>query len=223
MQTPHGIEIPVSKEFSRPWLLRKISRGRYEKEEIAGALALVNSDDSVLECGAGLGVLGTTVARLRRPRKMVSFEANPGLIPVIQAAYERNQVSDIISVKHGVVLSGPALPRMVEFNIASRFAFSSLGTPQRELAETVSVPVHDFASVRIKLRPTVLLMDIEGGEHDFLGAADLAGINSIVVEFHPDIYGSEGMEFCKSTLREAGFAPEAEISTDTVWAAKRTR
>ncbi|MEW9920209.1 FkbM family methyltransferase [Marimonas sp. MJW-29] len=217
----HGIEVPESFAVSPKWLVRKINNGRYEKEEIAGALELVGSADRVLECGAGIGIVGTTVAHNRRPQKILSFEANPNMIPVVEATYRHNRVDDIISVTHGALMSEEEPPETVDFNISKRFAFSSLATPEREISETVSVPVHRFDAVKEDFKPTALLMDIEGGELPFLEAADLSGINSVVIEFHPEVYGQEGMMRCKELLRTAGFEPLPRKSTETVWAAQR--
>ena len=219
--TCHGIQIPASFAVEPRWLVRKINNGRYEKEEIAGALHLVSDQDRVLECGAGIGIVGTTIAHNRRPKKMLSFEANPNMIPVVEATYKHNRVGDIISVTHGALMSAKDAPETISFNISKRFAFSSLDAPQRELSETVSVPVHNFADVKEDFKPTVLLMDIEGGELDFLEGADLSGINTVVMEFHPEVYGTDGMARCKTLLTDAGFEPVTRKSTDTVWAASR--
>ncbi|KIN63739.1 Methyltransferase, FkbM family [Sulfitobacter noctilucicola] len=218
----HGIEVPQSHAVGPKWLVRKINNGRYEKEEIAGALFLVDEGDRVLECGAGIGIVGTSVAHNCKPAVMRSFEANPHLIEVVEATYRRNGVDDRISVTHGALMAGKNIPQKIDFNVSKRFAFSSLDAPQRELSETVSVPVHDFAKLKEDFRPTVLLMDIEGGELDFLREADLSGINVVVMEFHPEVYGQEGMEFCKAQIRKAGLEPVKGKSTETVWAAQRT-
>jgi FkbM family methyltransferase len=219
--TCHGIQVPGSFAVGPKWLIRKINNGRYEKEEIAGALDLISPSDRVLECGAGIGIVGTTVAHNCKPEKMLSFEANPNLIPVIEATYKHNKVDGTISVTHGALLSGADAPETITFNISKRFAFSSLDAPKRELSEQVTVPVHNFADVKKDFAPTVLLMDIEGGELGFLEGADLSGINVVVMEFHPDIYGIDGMKRCKELLRKAGLNPVAKKSSEFVWAAQR--
>lgn len=219
--TCYGIQVPKSSAVMPRWLIRKINNGRYEKQEIAGALHLVSTEDRVLECGAGIGIVGTTIAHNRRPQRMLSFEANPHMIPVVEATYKHNRVDDIISVTHGALMSGKGAPKYIDFNISKHFVFSSIDMPQRELSETVSVPVHSFDKVRNDFKPTVLLMDIEGGELAFLEDADLSGINAVVVEFHPDVYGEDGMARCQEILTGAGFEPIHRKSTETVWAAHR--
>ncbi|AXI43942.1 FkbM family methyltransferase [Sulfitobacter sp. SK011] len=217
----HGIQVPKSFATDPKWLVRKINNGRYEKEEIAGALHLVKSTDRVLECGAGIGIVGTTIAHNCKPQKVLSFEANPNLIPVIEATYKHNKVDHTISVTNGALLSGNDVPESVTFNVSKRFAFSSLDTPKRELSEQITVPAYDYAAVKADFAPTVLLMDIEGGELDFLEGADLSGINVVVMEFHPDVYGMDGMSRCKQLLRQSGLDPVPRKSSEFVWAAQR--
>tara|TARA_R110002049_G_scaffold10127_3_gene50465 strand:- start:174158 stop:176041 length:1884 start_codon:yes stop_codon:yes gene_type:complete len=217
----HGIQVPKSFAVASKWLVRKINNGRYENKEIAGALTLVSPTDRVLECGAGIGVVGTTIAHNCKPQKMLSFEANPNLIPVIEATYQHNKVDHIISVTHGALMSGADLPDSTTFNISKRFAYSSLHAANSEDFVQVTVPVHDFATVKNDFAPTALMMDIEGGELDFLEGADLSGINLVVMEFHPSIYGVEGMNRCKDLLRQAGFSPVPKKSSEFVWAARR--
>ncbi|MEM7268241.1 MAG: FkbM family methyltransferase [Pseudomonadota bacterium] len=218
--TTHGIEIPATAYTESPRLRSKIQKGRYEIHEIMGALEVVGPDDRVLECGSGLGVVGTIVAHHRRPKMIRSYEANPGLISVLEQTYAHNKVDDCISVTHGALMSEPDAPETVSFNVTRRFAASSLAAPKRGLVETIDAPVHRFEDVRGELSPTVLLMDIEGAELDFLEHADLTGIHSVVMEFHPDVYGEDGMARCKKILNEAGFEPLPECSIDTVWTAR---
>lgn len=175
----------------------------------------------MLECGAGIGIVSTVVAVNRRPQEILAFEANPDMIDVIEATYKVNNVADVISVVNAALVSEPDPPEELSFHISKRFSFSSTRTPKKELSRTVSVPVKRFADVQKSFCPTVLLMDIEGAELDFLEHADLDGIHSIVIEFHPDVYGLDGMRRCKNIVRAAGYEKLPDVSTRTVWAASR--
>ena len=84
-----GVRVPHS-PFLNETRIRRIDEARYEGEEITGALAVVREGDRVLELGAGLGVVGSVTALNARPAKVMSFEANPALIPHIRAMHVEN-------------------------------------------------------------------------------------------------------------------------------------
>ena len=59
-------------------------------------------------------------------------------------------------------------------------------------------------------------------ELELLKHADLAGIRAVVIEFHPSLYGKEGMQTCKGILRRAGFKKRDGPSTRLVWTCTRS-
>ena len=215
-----GVAVPVS-PYLHPERIRRIEAARYEGQEIRGALHVVGPDDRVLELGAGLGIVGGVVATHATPSRMVSYEANPALIPHIRRLYEMNRLEERIELRNEVLLSAPERPATMPFHIHKSFLGSSLHDQGARTRETVDVPTADYGALRESLNPTVILMDIEGGEAGFLEHADLSGVRAMVIEFHPGVYGVPGMRRCKRILRAAGFAPNADLSSRMVWVAER--
>jgi FkbM family methyltransferase len=201
--------------------IQRINAQRYEGQEIAGALALAREGDNILELGAGLGLVGAVLAKNRAPGRMISFEANPNLVPHIQALYRLNGLDDRIELRNQVLVSHSERPKTLPFHVHNSYLGSSLSGDAERARETVQVPTADFEALRRELHPDVIVMDIEGGELDILEHADLAGVRAIVIEFHPKAYEVAGMRQCKSILRRAGFAPVKDLSTRLVWAAER--
>ncbi|MDW4497490.1 FkbM family methyltransferase [Sulfitobacter sp. D35] len=214
----HGVRVPAS-PFLTPGRIARIDAGRYERHEIAGALDIVRSDDRVLELGAGLGVVGGVVARRCAPEAILSYEANPDLMPHARALHRLNG-HDQVELRNAVVLSGPDRPDTVAFHLRSSFLGASLAEP-RGPSRRIEVATASFEGVRRAFRPSILIMDIEGGELDLLRHADLAGVRGVVVEFHPGVYGADGMRECKDILRRAGFRRRAAVSTRRVWCCTR--
>ena len=103
-------------------------------------------------------------------------------------------------------MSDPEAPPEVTFHLRSSYLGSSLLNSAARPAREISVPTRTWAEVMAQFRPDVLLMDIEGGELALLEGADLSGLRAIVLEFHPDTYGKQGMRRCKALLERAGFA-----------------
>jgi FkbM family methyltransferase len=214
-----GVRVPAS-----PFLHRKriaqINAGAYERDEVAGALHVVREGDSVLELGAGIGVVGTVVAKLVRPRRLLSFEANPRLIPHIRTMYRLNGLAGIAEVRNEVLLGGQDRPGTVTFHLHASFLGSSLVGNSRSV-EPVEVATADLGATLNAFRPDVMILDIEGGERDILRHADLSAVRAVVVEFHPDVYGVDGMEECKQMLGSAGLQRVEEASTRRVWTWQR--
>ena len=214
-----GVKVPHSRYLHETRIAR-INAAEYEGQEIAGALHVVQPGDVVLEIGAGIGLVGAVVAANCKPASVHAFEANPEIIDTIRALYRLNRLEPVIAVENRVLISAPDRPETVPFHLANSYLGSSLIDAGRA-RKTVEVPTAGFAEVCARLRPTVLVMDIEGGELDLLRHADLSGFRAVVLEFHPKAYGVPGMKECKAILRGAGFGRVKEKSTRTVWTCAR--
>ena len=102
-----GVRVPHS-PFLNETRIRRIQEARYEGEEIAGALHVVRQGDRVLEMGAGLGVVSAVTALNARPARILSFEANPALIPHIRALHaEQNAL--LQAARIGVACEGSTI------------------------------------------------------------------------------------------------------------------
>lgn len=218
--TCFGVDVPVS-PFLNETRIRRMNEGRYEGEEIQGALAVVQPGDHVLELGAGLGVVSAVIAKNAKPDAVLSFEANPNLIPHIKALHRMNSLEDVMEVRHQVVTAGEDQPDHVTFHLRNSFLGSSLIPNERRRTTPVDVETVSYDAIIKSFRPDVLIMDIEGGELDLLRHANLRGIRAIVLEFHPDAYGKAGTRECKAILRKAKFTKNDDLSTRFVWTCTR--
>lgn len=215
-----GVKIPHSK-FLNEKRIERINAARYEGQEIKGALHVVRPQDRVLEVGAGIGVVGGVIAKNAQPERLLSFEANPELVPAILALHRLNGLETRAQVRNQVLFAGEGRPETMGFHLHKSFLGSSLLGDTVPAGRRVEVPTVDVAEVMAELRPTVLIMDIEGGELALLEAMDLAPFRAVVIEFHPGVYGVPGMRRCKTLLRDAGLQKVEEVSTRTVWTAVR--
>ncbi len=216
----YGVKVPHS-PFLHEKRIARIKAERYEWQEIRGALAVVKTGDTVLEIGIGLGVVGAVIAVNRAPQRIHAFEANPELIDTINALYSLNGLNDVISVRNEVLLTGDALPKTVPFFLNQSFLGSSLLGDDKGNRRRVEVPTRSFDQTVSETGANVLIMDIEGGELELLRGADLTPFRAIVLEFHPETYGVEGMRECKKILHDAGLVRVPECSSRTVWTCVR--
>lgn len=215
-----GVRVPHSR-FLHETRIERINAARYEGQEIAGALHVVRPDDVVLEIGAGIGLVGAVIAANAGPRAVHAFEANPELIADINALYRLNGLQDRISVRNEVLVAAPTRPVTMQFHLRNSYLGSSLLNPGNRPSRVVEVATASFSEVCAALGPSVLVMDIEGGELELLRDADLGAFRAVVLEFHPEAYGVEGMRECKAILTDAGLVRVDEKSTRTVWTCQR--
>ena len=121
----HGVKVPDSPMMS-PGRIERINAARYEGQEIAGALNVVRKGDRVLELGAGIGVVGAVVAKNASPERVLSFEANPGLIEHIDALQKLNKLGKRMEVRNEVLISAPDAPKSMTFHLHKSYLGSSL-------------------------------------------------------------------------------------------------
>lgn len=209
--TCHGVEVPESPILGKG-MIAALNEGRYERCEIECGLAAIPPGARVLELGAGAGVVGAVLAKNCRPQAILSVEANPALLPHIARLHAHNGLDGVISVRHAVVLTAPDAPDAVTFHVTGNFLGSSLHARKTEKARAVQVPVLRYADLKAVFPHDAIMMDIEGGELDFLRHADLTGVEVFIAEFHRDIYGREGMRECRSLLEAAGFRLDEALS-----------
>ena len=210
--TYHGIEVPEAPHFG-PNMIKSMQEGRYERSEIKAGLAVIQPGARILEMGAGSGIVGAAIAKNCMAEKIISIKANPNLIDHICKLYDHNEISDIIEVRHAVVLSEPSPPSMIDFFLRGNFLGSGLTIMKKpEKAIKVTVPVISYAALRAEFPHNVIVMDIEGAEREFLRDANLDGVETIILEVHRDIYGREGMREIRQSFANAGLQMDKSVS-----------
>jgi len=188
---------------------RRVWAGRYERGESRCVKAAVDPDDVVLECGSGIGFVTTLCALRARRGRVVTYEANAALLPTLHRVFELNGVT--VAVRHGVVGPGNG---PVEFFVEDHVQSSSV-SQRTDGARSVVVMQFDINQVIEEVRPTVLVMDVEGAEGTILPAIEWqrATVQKIVLELHPRILGEERLDRTIRALVEAGFVEDRWLST----------
>jgi len=175
----------------------------YEKQERRYLKQFLPKNSTVLELGACLGVVSCITNRmLDRPERHVVVEANPKVIPVIEENKARNHCS--FHIENCMVSKNP----VNEFFIGKSLLTSSI---RRQTTEKIRVSGKTVADLEITygLKFDVLMMDIEGGELDFLreNREKLKELNVIFMEVHPhpEVLSQQDVAECQSILEKAGF------------------
>ncbi|WP_051440413.1 FkbM family methyltransferase [Ensifer aridi] len=190
----HGIELAIDPSFMSPKMIEVIKANRYEAQESRQIGRIIQSNEIVLEIGAGIGFISALIAKNPLTKSLVSFEANPVLIPQITDTLTRNvgPSGGKWEVRNAVLMNGLA-PEAVNFYIHKDFWASSLD-PAAGFERTERVKVENFNAVLASIRPTMIVCDIEGGEIELFRNADLSGVKKVFLEVHQRRIGRRAMK-----------------------------
>ena len=178
--------IPISSKGMLFW-------GFYESAECRMISKYVCSGDQVIELGASLGAVSCVISKIISKNGFcVSVEANPKLIPVIEANYTLNNVNNC-KVLNVAIDYGES--RFVEFYIDEDHLNSSLFKNETN-SQIVKVKASKLKDLLVfeKRNDLVLICDIEGAEIGFLlNEENLSSyFKLVIVELH-EVYQKNKM------------------------------
>jgi FkbM family methyltransferase len=211
----HGVTVPVVLPVINDRMRAEIESGRYERGEVRAMQRLARADDVVLELGAGVGVVSTAAARVVGADRVVSVEANPELIPIIGETHRLSGVTGI-RLLHGVGMPTPGDLQEIPFYLRENFWASSMDSRREDRksgnVREAMVPVIDLNALIGDVRPTILAMDIEGGELPLARGLDLSPFRLVIMELHPRVYGHPGVAELFGRFADAGLTYDAKAS-----------
>lgn len=173
--------------------------GRYEALELRALGLALRPGDVVMELGTGIGLLSTFCARRVGGERVFTFEANPELEPRIRETFRLNGVAPTLEMCMLGECSGEA-----EFFVHEAF-WGSTAVDAAGAARSIRVPVRPLNEAIARIRPSLLVMDIEGAEAELLRFIDLGGVERIVGEFHELMLGREAADAMIGALYAQGF------------------
>jgi FkbM family methyltransferase len=203
---------------SGPDQARAVRNGLYKRSYEAAERALVGGvlrpGDTVLEIGAGVGFVGLLCARLvtagGAAGRVVSYEANSALAPVIAANYALNAAQPELRMRAITVDGAP-----VTFHTSDNVVSSSL-YERAETQRKVTVESTALAEALAEIAPDVMVMDVEGAEADLLATGDLAPLRAAVIEMHPHIVGAQRIAALERSLAARGWQVTARRDLNVV-------
>ncbi|MGR3504133.1 FkbM family methyltransferase [Pseudaestuariivita sp.] len=197
-----GLRIPKHPQFTTGQVRGALREDRYELKESNAAKRIINGDDVVLELGGGIGYMSAFMAKVCGAKHVHTFEANPALIPYIHEVHAANDIENV--TVHHALLAGRA-SKPVPFYVRKNFLASSMDKENAEgIIEEASVEVLGLNATLKKVKPTVLMCDIEGAEATLLPQGDFTGLRAAVIETHPQWIGQAGVQAVFDTMHKAG-------------------
>lgn len=183
-----GIRLSLPEAFAAPALVEKLTDGTYERDEGQAALRCVKPGFRVLELGAGMGFVTSICAKQAGAENVLSIEANPAMIPVIEANLALNGQSGV-SLIHAAVAGRAGPEETAPFRIGNALTSSRLAGPS-VTDGIVNVPLVGIADLIATQRPHVVIMDVEGAEAQLFDRKWKCPLRFLVLELHPKQYGS---------------------------------
>jgi FkbM family methyltransferase len=203
----HELALEIPRALLAPDLWRALVHQYYEGSELAALQAVVRQNDTILEIGGGIGYISTHILKRFGGARVTILEADPRLIPIIHRTHALNsvvadEVLNLVAARHDGT---------VTFNQQPSFWASSIvdlpGSRQ------LTLPACDLEAIVGKVKPDVLIVDIEGGERDLFDGLVLSCVRQLIVEVHRPQIGLAGVAACVSHLADAGFTYDPNGST----------
>lgn len=199
--TVDGITMRIDRRMSAH-NVRKLIAGRHTSHERALLATVLQPDDVVMELGGGIGMVAIACAMKLGPGRVFSYEANPELESLIRENYALNGAEPTLKM----CMLGPEAGSRT-FHIAERFSRSSVFGAEQD-SRAVEVPVESFNAEIRRIKPTVLIVDIQGGEAELFEYADLGTVRKLLLEVHPGIIGIARANDIRRRLRREGFGEQ---------------
>ncbi|MBF9060216.1 FkbM family methyltransferase [Rhodobacterales bacterium HKCCSP123] len=217
----HGVRVPAAPHLTQR-TIEAIRSGLYERPEIEGVLVNLRAGDRVVELGSGAGIVSSIIAKTFDDVQVRTFEGNPDLIEHIRRMHSVNGLEGAVEVRNSIVVSEDDPPPFTLFSVSSSFLGSRLAEAgaSDEDGRSLRVEITPYAELCRSFPHNVLVMDIEGAELAFLRGADLAGIDVLIVELHPTVYGQDMATECIRLIEAGGLVLDPASSTLQVKAFK---
>ncbi len=200
----HGIRMLTSEVLS-PEMRSTLFSGQYEDAEYQILSDALLPCDRVLEFGTGLGFVTTFCCLRCGSESVVTYEANPGMETYLRLNWKLNGVSPTLRL--GLVSDriGSGVLHV------SDQSWSSSIFERNKCTRTIDVPLVRFSMAIEDVKPTFVVMDIEGGEVKLVREPIPPCVSKFLIEYHESLTGPESAAQVHEWLLSSGFALVREL------------
>lgn len=210
----NGVKVNLNHENISNELKDVFYNQTYEKDEINILKSVLSPTDIVFEVGAGIGFLSTYCAKRLGSSRVFAYEANPKMIAKILETYSLNNTS--ASLTNAFLLNSPT-EEFVDFYLADDF-WSSSSIQRSSDFSKIKVRSLSLLDELKKISPSILIVDIEGGEKIFFEDLDLSllTIKTIIVELHPHVISNKDCAHVIKCILKHDFYIDLTLSSNNV-------
>ncbi|MFT6429194.1 MAG: FkbM family methyltransferase [Halopseudomonas sp.] len=196
----YPLVLPVESGFSAR-MAYYFAIGDYEQADLQLIEEMIEPADLVMECGAGAGVTGSFAA-IRSNRPVVVVEPN-------QLMYEQIRQTFAVNSQHVRLVEAAVVPDNfagdhIALGVCDEYWWSSALTPSTA-DRVVNVRAKGISSLLAEYQPSVLILDIEGGECGLFPARLPASLRMIMTEIHTPNIGEAATVELVNQIQDQGF------------------
>ncbi len=206
-----GVRVRVGDHLTQN-IQEYLCSGLYEFAVLRALESKLAPDDVVMELGTGLGVISTYCAKTTSSDRVFTYEATPAWEPLIRDTYALNGVSPMLFMCMLCDRDGEQ-----EFYVPEAYWGSSSGQPPRP----VKVRTKRFNDELTRINPSLLIIDIEGGEYELVQYMIFHNVQKLIISIHPRTLGWEKALTVLSVLDKAGFEMDENASSRKVYYLER--
>lgn len=197
-----GLDIPIA--CLSPPLKEALQSGRYEHSEAAALAHHLRPEDRVLDLGGGAGFLAIQAARIVGASHVHVVEANPDMQHALRTNLDQNGAEDC-RLTFGAVVPDDYADENVRFHARKAFWAAAIAAPDRQDHPlVVDVPAIKIGELLSAVRPTFLILDVEGAELALSQHQWPDSLRMVVMEIHSGQYGAAGIHQVFEGFARAG-------------------
>jgi FkbM family methyltransferase len=170
-----------------------LESGHYEWNEAAAIDRHVKRGDRVLDIGAGAGYISILAGRKAGPENVIAVEGNAVMMDVLRRNLDHNGSAETALV-HGAVVADNYDEDTVLFANRDAFWSSSIADDTVRPDRLAEVPALKLSDLLEEYRPTIVSMDVEGGELELCQQPWPAHVRLVIMEIHTKKYPPSGVK-----------------------------
>ena len=202
----NGIHLDIPDAHLTDGLRREFERGIYEWGEVRALTSVLRAEDRLLDLGSAIGFVACNAAKILEPHNIICVEANPDLIPVLEANLAANGVRRARSVQ-GAVVPDAFDGEEVSFEVRQAFYSSRVaGEDVKEASRIVTVPALKLSDLLEAFAPDVVTMDLEGAEAALAMQHWPGKVRAVIMEIHTGVYSLSMVSAIFAGMSKNGFA-----------------
>jgi len=170
-----NIKAKVRLDTSDSFIVKEVFGGEYNKLSIS-------SNDVVVDFGLNIGMFSVFAAK-KGAREIHSFEPELENFNLANYNIKLNGVDDIVKTYNVAVVGNNDTKRNFSINVKKNKGAHSL--IEKRGRDSITVKCENINNILNMIKPTIIKMDIEGGEYECIPAIkSFDGINQLIMEFH---------------------------------------